>query len=830
MTGPATAVLAAWGVPAAVIAAGLIFYLFLWRRSRGRLSRVENAALNGLIALGLLTAGLVLHWWPRSERPAVRPQVFFLVGRDVLRAAPERVTEELARVPPEFVKRVAIYADASRIGTEAAGRPEWRGFQVEASFPSLASADAWANLQGRGAAARKVVISSRSTDGEAVEGMPSSRLVVDTAPRRYINRLALPDLAFAGRTVEVTAEVSPARAGEANLVLSVDGKPAGGAVIGGEASGEPLVFDVMAGRPGRRIVSLEVADGAGRILDRQYGAMRVVDPPRVAYYAEKGAPAPLRTFLTRHGFSVRQGDPEGLAGDTLPGEGEIVVLDDLPVSRLPWNVVGRLFEAVSRNGAGLLAVGGERSFGPGYYGNTPVERLLPVWMGIKNRDREKHRTALIIILDTSGSMRCYPEGCEGDAERMAGTKRTPKGPRIHKIDSAKQAILNLIPAVKDVKYFGLLGVRDAPYWEIEPDASADRAAIEERVRKIQAISAGINLYSGLQEAFRKMDELEADIKHIVMMIDTDDLDETKVLGRGTVLDLVRQAESRNISNSIIGFGFNDDKFMPLLNQIAAASSGYLYVTSNIGEIPTFLAEDHEKLARNQVIRRPMLTHSSPQLFPGLPATPPLEGQLITEAKPDASVPVWSDIGYPVFAFRRSGKGAVGAMAADGGEKLAPAWVGDEALPAWDAILGKLLAEEAPAEKVFFAHDPGRLGVYLDAGRGGAFRSLEGLVRGRAEARPAGSFVEEHPGFYRLDLGELAAGTYVFSAAGGGTEAARRIFRVRELYAPSREEKLDYRAFFGKVAPPAPVPPRHVLRFLLILAAGLLIFYEVFREA
>jgi hypothetical protein len=391
---------------------------------------------------------------------------------------------------------------------------------------------------------------------------------------------------------------------------------------------------------------------------------------------------------------------------------------------------------------------------------------MPVWMGLKNRDLENHSTAFLAIIDTSASMRCLPEGCPSDKERMWGPVRKARGPRVTKMDLAKQALINLLPAMKEMDYFGILGGRVSPYWEVEP---------------------------GSLESRNILSEVEAEIKHVVVLVNTDDVHERRIFGLGTLDDMVHIIEGDNISVSFIGIGSFDDEYVPLLNRLASSLGAYLYLTSDVSEIPTFLVDDRKKLSRHQIIRKHLLTQFSGEDFLSLESTPPLEGQFIPEAKTDARTLIWSELGYPVFALRTMGRGTVAALATDGGGALAPEWIGEDTLPLWDGIFASLLTSPIGEERVFFSRSGGAVDAYYTRGRKGAFRKITAAVQGedsRSRFEAVLTVTENVP--------------------------AETVHTVPAVDLPEPEE-------------PAPPVPKRWLRMLLIMAAACAVLYEIVRQ-
>jgi hypothetical protein len=379
-------------------------------------------------------------------------------------------------------------------------------------------------------------------------------------------------------------------------------------------------------------------------------------------------------------------------------------------------------------------------------------------------------------------------------------------------------------------FFGILGGRVSPYWEVEPGFLGSQDELEERILGIQGGGAGIYLYSSLIEAGKALSEVDAEIKHIVVLVDTADVHERKIFGVGTLDDIVDILEKDDISISFIGIGFSDDEYVPLLNRLASSTGGYLYLTSNVSDVPSFLFQDRKKLARHQVIRKHLLTHFSRKDFPMLESTPSLEGQFITEAKADARTLVWSELGYPVLALRPMGRGAVAALAADSGASLAPAWNSDMALPVWDGIFSRLQAAPSDVERVFFAQRGNTVAAYYAPGRENVFERMESTIEGMYGVTSRLPMLEVFPGIYRRDLGELPAGSYRFALG----EEGRDDPRLETVFTVAQDVPAEVPR-----TPPADSLPRETaratplhqkwLRLLLILSAACAVLYEIIRQ-
>src|SRR5205085_1745712 len=89
---------------------------------------------------------------------------------------------------------------------------------------------------------------------------------------------------------------------------------------------------------------------------------------------------------TRPNVFLRRTNMEGLKLDGLPTDSatlekfDVILVGDLDASYWKPPAMELLVKRV-RDGAGLLALGGYHSLGPGGYGGTPLEAILPVQTG-----------------------------------------------------------------------------------------------------------------------------------------------------------------------------------------------------------------------------------------------------------------------------------------------------------------------------------------------------------------------------------------------------------------------------------------------------------------
>jgi len=106
--------------------------------------------------------------------------------------------------------------------------------------------------------------------------------------------------------------------------------------------------------------------------------------------------------------------PESAAG---LGPYAAVVLVDVPAYALSSRAMAALGEYVADCGGGLVALGGDSSFGLGGYTDTPLDAILPV----KSEPDDRPPVQLVVLLDRSASM-AEPAG---RSPRWPGPRRQP---------------------------------------------------------------------------------------------------------------------------------------------------------------------------------------------------------------------------------------------------------------------------------------------------------------------------------------------------------------------------------------------------------------------
>ncbi|MGH8010074.1 MAG: VWA domain-containing protein, partial [Candidatus Binatia bacterium] len=137
-----------------------------------------------------------------------------------------------------------------------------------------------------------------------------------------------------------------------------------------------------------------------------------------------------------------------------------VILNNVSRDKLPPALLSGLDDYVS-GGGGLIMVGGEQSLGLGGYKNTAVEKVLPVTLAPPQK--EERRTAVVLVLDKSGSMR-----------------------KQNKILYAKAGARAVARNLKDTDLLGIVGFDQEPFVVVPLEyLGKTRIDIDERIDRLK---------------------------------------------------------------------------------------------------------------------------------------------------------------------------------------------------------------------------------------------------------------------------------------------------------------------------------------------------------
>lgn len=253
-------------------------------------------------------------------------------------------------------------------------------------------------IKSTGLVSRVVEVKLAQVDdsGKPVGEITSKRLVLEPLPQ--------------GQVVEM--EYKPATLGVQHLAAWVDPVPGERSVVDNRQEFQALALD-----PRLKVLYIE-----GRARPEYRDLNRALQRD-----ANIEAASLLRLQQDRF---VASGTVGGEPVKVMPTSEEqwrkfdVIILGDLDASFLSKAQQEAIERRVSE-GAGLLMIGGQTSFGPGSYAGTPIEKVLPVFVG--GTDAAQEKTEFVPRLTAEGAMHPAMEGLGewfGQADKP-GTRQLP---------------------------------------------------------------------------------------------------------------------------------------------------------------------------------------------------------------------------------------------------------------------------------------------------------------------------------------------------------------------------------------------------------------------
>jgi Mg-chelatase subunit ChlD len=368
---------------------------------------------------------------------------------------------------------------------------------------------------------------------------------------------------------------------------------------------------------------------------------------------DPAASSPLITALDARGLAVDvQSAQIPLDAGRLAGYGS-VVLHNVPASHFAERQLRELERYVRELGGGLVLVGGDSSFGLGGYAETLLEEISPLQVRAPEHALSPG-IAMALVIDKSGSMN---EQVGGDG--------------LSKLDLAKEAVLGVVGSLSARDALGVLAFDSRPEWIVPLGPVQQRDVFAARVLSLRA-DGGTNILVALEAAWEVMRQVEAGVKHIILLSDGQ-------TAGGGFEELVTAMRSQGITVSTVGVG---DADVALLSRIAEWGGGRHYYTDDPYRLPFIFASETRVIAPPPFEERhvePFIVDRGDFLV-GLPAAlPPLDGFLVTHPKEAATVHVMATEEIALLASWRYGLGRVVAFAG----ALAPEW--SAAWLTWDGL-------------------------------------------------------------------------------------------------------------------------------------------------
>jgi len=351
---------------------------------------------------------------------------------------------------------------------------------------------------------------------------------------------------------------------------------------------------------------------------------------------------PFASLLAKSGVNIEAIKPE-LFDSSLTGLSaySALIIENIAANQIGMTGLENIASWISDSGAGLMITGGKNSFALGGYFDSPIERILPVSMELKQEHR-KFSIAIVVVLDRSGSMSMtLPDGRS-------------------KMDLANISTVQVLDLISPIDEFGVIAVDSSPHTILRMQTkSASVSYAKPRIKHIQSMGGGIFIYEGLLAGVNMISGARAGNKHIILFADASDSEE-----EGDYVELLKHAAEAGITVSVIGLGSPADCDAALLKDVAKRGAGQCFFSENPHDLPRLFAQDTFIVARNSFVDEPVTaseTVDSAMITPeDFGSSFPLGGYNLTYLKPGANIAAVSNDEYnsPITAFQHAGAGRV----------------------------------------------------------------------------------------------------------------------------------------------------------------------------
>lgn len=499
--------------------------------------------------------------------------------------------------------------------------------------------------------------------------------LVPVAPRSvadvWVQRVGVDHEPMAGDTVSLQAVVVAGAATPARLQVLRDGAVVTDAGVELLAGSSLLTLPFRLEEAGPTFFEVSVtADGDPEPGNDRGSLMLMVRPsPRVHVVAsDPDRGAAFIEAMGLQGLDAVARTPQSLG--TRPSDYfdvDVLVLMDVPAISLASTQQVAIETWVRETGGGLLITGGERSFGPGGYYETPLDRVSPLAAKVP---REAPEVAMVFVLDRSGSMQQTVDG-------------------VTRLDIAKGATLTAVELLGEQSQVAIVVFDEEARVLLPLTSSADLETISAALRPLTP-GGGTFMYPALLLAADVLASTDVATRHVIVM--TDGLSQPGDFA-SAVAELV--ALDATVSSVAIGAGSDVTRVL----ELAALGGGAAHVTTDFRALPSILAQEAMMLSGDLVVRETVLprrTAADPGLMEGMPPTmPPLLAFVETTAKADADVLLEDDEGRPLLAAWTYGAGRVVAFASNAVGPWAEAWTEVQAYPSWWSQWSRWTAQVAP---------------------------------------------------------------------------------------------------------------------------------------
>jgi len=752
-----------------------------------RVARARRGAAAALRGLLVLSAILALSG-PSIVRASDRLATIFLVdasdsvGANAEGAARDYIRAALATMPRDDEAGIIVFGDNALVERAVSTDPDLGPLlsRPQTGQTDLAGAVRLGlALFPEGYARRLVLISDgQETKGDLVAAanvaassgveISTRTLGVASGDETLVSEVRAPARAREGEAVDVSVTIQSTRGGPARVRLFADGNLLTEQEVTLRAGNNPFTITVMQPGAGFHRFRAEVQAAADTFYQNNTASAFTDVKGQARILLLEGEPdegTNLGAALRASGYVV-----DTRAANRAPlNLAELVAYDAIVLVDVPAEALGArsaILQSYVRDlGRGLIAVGGERAYGPGGYAGTPLEELLPVRMDLRN-GVVNPPVSLVFAIDKSGSMAESGSGGTGGVTKM---------------DLAKEAAFRALKLLQPQDEIGIVAFDGSAAVVAPRRALRDQPDIAARIGGLQP-TGGTEIRAGLLEALNQQLASTAKVRHIILVTDGQ--------SANNFADLVRQMNDTGITLSVIGVGQGVANYLP---QLAADGKGRYYYAADAAQLPDIFLKETRLALRSYFVEGdigPRLGATTP-ITEGLNGVPNLRGYVGTTAKPTAQTGLVSPEGDPLLVQWQYGLGRAVAWTSDAKGQWAVDWLPwSDFARFWSRTVGWTISATPQDLQLSTQTSGGRTTVGVDArDSSGAFRNgltVVGTIVGPGGERKDVTLRQFAPGRYEADLGPLPEGSHLLAIVardGAGVAQAATSGGIVTPYSP-----------------------------------------------
>lgn len=659
--------------------------------------------------------------------------------------------------------------------------------------------------------------------GVEVDVLP---LQVNNGPEVLVDQVVAPRVVNEGERFSIRVHVVSNVATDATLHVAAGTTAIADQRVSLQPGANDFAFQSQAGAAGLSDVKASIQADQDTLAQNNEAraVVEIQGPPRILVAEEReGEGSTIAAALSSAGMKVETRAATDLPGDveTL-GSYSAVVLADVSAETLNDAQQNTLRSFVRDLGRGLLAIGGDSSYGQGSYLGSPLDDVLPVRSSVRSH-RDQGRIALVLVIDRSGSMSddIYHEGTS-------------------KLEMAREAAILSAQQLSPRDMVGVEAFDSAQHWLLPLSSLlvVGPNAVQDKLAPLTA-DGGTDIYPAMAQGYDAILRADAQYKHIILLTDG-----MSCCG-GDYAGLIDKMHAAGITLSTIAVGGDADQ--QLLQQLARQGDGRYYFAEHARDIPRLMTRETELATRGPLVEGDVAPRQvapdaslSALAANGLPS---LSGYLVTTPKDLAEVLLVSDAADPLLARWQYGLGRAVAWTSDLRGRWSQNWLQWSGTP---QLFSSLVTWTIPPAEgplrldVRAAADSAHVAVEETTPASGADQVRAMVAQPGGAALPV-TLAATAPGRYEGDFPLKGPGTYVVRAeqtSADGTAASAEAGLPVSYSAEYRQVSPDTRrmdqiaraggghvlfgpraAFADDLAPvTTPLP---LERWLLLLAAALL---------